>query len=209
MASPAPAASRRDEITLYMPEGHKRSRRLFIGTIAFALILAVSSIVAPCLGLGVTGCILLGIGAAIIMFGTISTCCIKSRKDTKEASMNLLDAASRGSVDDVKTALSFVGKGKMGDGADVNCKDVFGRTPLNIAATKCAKNFAMNDIFRYHNHLEVIAILLKNGADKNIVLFEDGTSLTGVQKVEAEIKQLVNELQPLHKPTLADRLFKW
>ncbi len=180
--------------------------------IALALILTAGAIAAPFLGLGVTGCILLGVGAALFIYSAISIL-QKSRKEQKEVNAALLTAAASGNAEGVKNALGIekVCKGgkmvsRWGEAANVNVKDYEGRTPLNIAATECAKSKDNND--NYSKHLEVIGILLKNGADKNIVLFKDGTPEDGIEKVKGEIEQLAGKLQPLYKPTLADRLFK-
>lgn len=68
----------------------------------------------------------------------------------------LLDAAERGDIDEVKHLIN--------EGADVNAKDVYEKTPLHWAAEK--------------GHKEIVEILLKKGADVNgVESFSGMTSL--------------------------------
>ena len=65
----------------------------------------------------------------------------------RDIDSKLLNAAERGDIDKVKHLIN--------EGADVNAKDVYEKTPLHWAAEK--------------GHKEIVEILLKKGANVNSV----------------------------------------
>ncbi|WP_410542724.1 ankyrin repeat domain-containing protein [Wolbachia endosymbiont of Tetranychus urticae] len=67
----------------------------------------------------------------------------------RDIDSKLLNAAERGDIDEVKHLIN--------EGADVNAKDVYEKTPLHWAAEK--------------GHKEIVEILLKKGANVNSVDF--------------------------------------
>ncbi|NGX55557.1 MAG: hypothetical protein KR126chlam2_01193 [Chlamydiae bacterium] len=202
-----PIASSRAEISVYKPLHQTAVRNTKIGVFAFALILTAGAIVAPFLGLGVTGCILLGVGAAIFLCSLVAYC-NEARQEQNEANRELLEAVEAGNHNGIANALGIgttsTGLPRWGEGANVNVRNELGQTPLSIAVSHYTAKHS--DCWR--DDIGGIQSLLRNGARRDQIVWDEGVTKSKKIEVNRSLDQWESELQPLYRPTLADHFFK-
>lgn len=91
----------------------------------------------------------------LIAIGLLTSCGAQEKKENKPPKMEIHAAAFMGKLDEIKAHIAF--------GSDLNVKDAYGSTALNIAST--------------FGHTEIAKALIAGGADPNVKNSDGSTAL--------------------------------